>query len=39
MSKELANSLLDKAKEGQDVPVELINIALCITGDIGSDCE
>ena len=37
MSKELANSLLDKAKEGQDVPVELINIALFVTGDLEED--
>ena len=39
MTREEANALLDKVLDGQDVPIELINMALVITGDMGSDCE
>jgi hypothetical protein len=34
MSKRLANKLLDMVKEGRNVPLFLINLALKMTGDL-----
>lgn len=34
MTREEANLILDMAKHGTDVPIDIINLALVMTGDL-----